>query len=234
MENSEYRRGVIRPVECVKEGWELIKGEYWLLFAITLVGGIIGGATLHLLLGSMICGITYCYLKKIDGGRVEFDGLWKGFQWLLPGFVVMLVIVVPMIVVYAIIYFPILMAVIMGPKLDQEEFMMMLLGAVFFDVIFIIIMVCLHTLLMFAFPLIVDRGLGAGPAMMTSAKAVFGNLGGVAGLLGVNTVLAIVGQLALCVGIYFVIPVMLAGQLVAYRKIFPARAADNYTPPYTY
>jgi len=26
----EFRSGVISPVECVKEGWQLIKDQYWL------------------------------------------------------------------------------------------------------------------------------------------------------------------------------------------------------------
>ncbi len=47
MNNTEFRTGVIKPVECVKEGWELIKSEYWLLFAITLVGALIGGVTMY-------------------------------------------------------------------------------------------------------------------------------------------------------------------------------------------
>ncbi len=46
MTNTQFRTGVISPIECVKEGFELIKKDYWLLFAIGLVGGLIGGATM--------------------------------------------------------------------------------------------------------------------------------------------------------------------------------------------
>ncbi len=35
---NEFNTGVIRPVECMKEGWELIKDEYWLFLGITFVG----------------------------------------------------------------------------------------------------------------------------------------------------------------------------------------------------
>ena len=42
MNDTEIRTGVIRPVECVTEGWELIKTNYWILFAILFVGVIIG------------------------------------------------------------------------------------------------------------------------------------------------------------------------------------------------
>ena len=67
MNNTEIRTGVIRPVECVKEGWELIKSNYWILFAIFFVGVIIGSFSLYILLGAMTCGIFYCYLQAIDG-----------------------------------------------------------------------------------------------------------------------------------------------------------------------
>ena len=66
MLNTDFKVGVIHPVECYKEGWELIKDQYWLLFGITLVGAMIGGASLYILFGAMICGIFYCYFQKID------------------------------------------------------------------------------------------------------------------------------------------------------------------------
>ena len=53
MTNTEFKTGVINPVECVKEGFERIKNDYWLLFAILLVGGLIGGATMYVLAGAM-------------------------------------------------------------------------------------------------------------------------------------------------------------------------------------
>ncbi len=231
MNNTEFRTGVIKPVECVKEGWELIKNDYWILFAVSLVGGLIGGFSFYILLGAMVCGIFYCYLQAIDGERVSFEGLWKGFSYFAPGLVVTLFIVVPMIVVYAIIYAPFVMAMVMGSKLSESEMMTLLFGAIAVDLVVIVIMVCFHTLLMFSFPLIVDRNLSGFQAMKTSARAVWKNMGGVVGLILVNFVLAFLGYLALCIGLYFVIPVMIAGNVVAYRKVFPAPNERNFNPP---
>jgi len=221
MQQPQYRTGVIKPVECVKEGFELIKSDYWLLFAIWLVGGLIGGISFFIVAGAMTCGTFYCYLRKIDGHPVKFDDLWKGMQWFLPGLVVMIFIVAPMIVLYAGLYVPLVLAAVMGTKLSQDEMMGMLIGAFIVDFILLICMVCLHTLLIFSFPLIVDRNLGAVKAITTSARAVFANMGGVVGLIAVNFVLVLGGYLALCIGIYFVIPVLIAGNVVAYRKVFP-------------
>lgn len=231
MNDTEFRTGAIKPIECFKEAWELIKKDYWILFAVALVGAIIGGVSLYVLLGAMACGIFHCYLQSIDGKPVSFDGLWKGFSYFLPGLVVTLFIVIPMIIVYGIIYLPFVMSIVMGSKLSQDEFMAMLFGSLALDFVLIIIMVCFHTLLMFSFPLIVDRDLSGIQAIKTSARAVWKNMGGVVGLILVNFVLMILGYLAFCVGLYFVIPIILAGNAVAYRKIFPAPNARNFAPP---
>jgi hypothetical protein len=231
MTNSEIIGGAIRPVECVKQGFQLIKKDYWTLFAVWLVGAIIGGITMYVLMGAMICGIYLVFLRTIDGHEARFDDLWKGMQWFGSGLAIIAVIVVPMIVVYGMIYVPILAVALIGQNLSQEELMMLIVGAIALDFIFILAMVCFHTLLIFSIPLIVDRGLGAIDSMKTSAKAVFRNLGGVAGLIGLNFLLCLAGYLALCIGVYFVIPVLLASQVVAYRQIFP-RAGEPipYSP----
>jgi len=217
----EFQTGVIKPVECVKEGFELIKSDYWILFAAIFVAGLIGAFTLYILMGAMTCGLFYLYLRKIDGNPVSFDDLWKGFGWWLPGLIVCVFIFVPMFIVYGVIYVPIIMAAVMGPNLSQDELIGLLIGAFSVDLIFVIIMVCFHTLLMFSFPLIVDRNLSAVKAMTTSARAVLKNMGGVVGLILVNFGLVLVGELAFCVGVYFVIPVLIAGNAVAYRRVFP-------------
>lgn len=231
MNGTEFNIGVISPVECVKEGFELIKPDFWLLLGITFVAGLIGGFSMYILMGAMICGMYYAYLKRIDGQPVAFDDLWKGFTWWLPGLVITAFIVIPIFAVYAVIYVPIIMSAAMGSRLSEEEMLTMLVGAAAVDLILIVIMVCFHTLLMFAFPLIVDRNLGAIKAMTTSARAVLKNLGGVVGLIVVNFGLVLLGYLALCIGVYFVIPIIIAGNVVAYRRVFPSLRGRNFNPP---
>ncbi len=124
-------------------------------------------------------------------------------------------------------YFPIILSAVMGTKLSPDELMTMVIGAIAVDLVVAVIMVCIHTLLIFSFPLIVDRGLGAFGAMATSAKAVLKNLGGVTGLFVVNFGLVLAGYLAFCIGIYLVIPVVIAANVVAYRKVFPVQPEFN-------
>ena len=228
---TEIKTGVINPIECFKEGWELIKNDYWILFAVSLVGGIIGGVSFYILLGAMFCGIYYCFLQAIDGEKPSFDGLWKGFNYLLPGLLVTILLVVPMLVLLGVIYVPVILAAVMGSRLSPDEFMGLVFGALAVDFVIAIVMTCFHTLLMFSFPLIVERNLGALEAVKTSAKAVWRNLSGVVGLIGVGIVLSLFGIITCGLGMYFIMPIMLAGYAVAYRKIFPALPNRNYNPP---
>ena len=222
MNETQFNTGVIQPVECFKEGWEAIKSDFWLLLGITIVGGLIAGASMLILAGGMYCGIFYCYLKKIDGGRVSFDDLWKGFNWWVPGLGVAALIFVPIIVEYIFAYISLIGAVIAGANMGEAEMVGLVAGAMIVHVIILFIMVCFHTLLVFALPLVADRGLGPIAAIKTSAKAVWNNLGGVVGIMVCGMGLIILGYLTLCLGIYFVLPIIVAGNMVAYRKVFPA------------
>jgi hypothetical protein len=231
MNPLEFRRGVIKPIECYKEAWELIKNHFWLLLAVIFVAGLIGGASMYILFGAMTCGAFYCYLKVIDRRDFKFEDLFKGFNFWLPGLIVTLFIIIPMIILYAIIYIPPLVAIAVNPHLKPEELLAVVGISFAVDTVFTVFMVCLHTLLMFAFPLIVDRNLSAFQAMRTSARAVWANLGGVAGLFGIGFILCFAGMAAFCLGIYFVIPLMMGANTLAYRKIFPAGESPSTNPP---
>ena len=64
MQEIEFQIGEIRPIECFKEAWAAIKPNFWLLFAITLIGFVIGGLSFYILVGPMVCGIFYCYFNR--------------------------------------------------------------------------------------------------------------------------------------------------------------------------
>ena len=225
MQDLEFNAGAIKPIECVQEAWELIKSDYWLLFAISLVGALIGAFTAYVLIGAMICGIFGCYLKKIDGGNIVFDDLWLGFKFFWQSLPLTLAIVIPLviwiIVLFATLYLPLIAVAVMGPKADGGVILGTFLGGLVIDIIVAVVMTCIHSLLIFSFPLIVDRKLSSWDAMRLSARASLRNIGGIAGLIGVNIVIALLGELAFCVGIYLAIPIITATNLVAYRKVFP-------------
>lgn len=230
MQNLEFRTGVIKPIECAKDAWELIKDEYWILLAVSIVGGMIGGISFYVLIGSMICGIFGCYLKKVDGGHVVFDDLWKGFKFFWPSLLLTIAFVVPivvfMVVMFATVYLPLITAAIMGDKANGGAILGTFVVGFAVDIVIALMMICIHSLLIFAFPLIVDRGLSSWDAMKLSARAVLKNIGGIGGMIAVNFCLALLGEAAFCIGIYLVIPIITATNLVAYRKVFPKRDDD--------
>ena len=152
---------------------------------------------------------------------MKFEKLFKGFDYIWKSLLVSVLIFVPIFIVLFTIYIPMIAMAIAGPKMSESELIPFLIGTAIFEIVIVVVMVCFHTLIMFAYPLIVERGLTGVQAMMVSAKAVWNNLAGMAGLFGVGFVVAIVGYLMLCVGLYLVLPLIMMAQAVAFRKIFP-------------
>ena len=231
MPNPEFRTGVIRPVEVYKEAWAIMKNEFWLIFAITLLGIIVGSLVPVVLMGPMMCGLYMCLLDKIDGRPLVFDRLFKGFNYFLPGLIVALLIMVPVIVFIVVMYIPMIGIAIAGKRMSEEALLPFIIGVLALELVFAIIMTLIHSLLIFSFPLIADRGLNGFEAVKLSARAVWANRGGVAGLFGLGIIVAIAGYAALCVGIYLVLPVLMMAMAVAYRKVFPATEPLRFDPP---
>jgi len=234
--NTDFRVGVIRPIECFQEGWELIKDQYWLFFGITIVGMLIGGLVpFGIILGAMICGVYYCLFQKAAGQRVSFDGLFKGFEYFGPSLIVTLFLMVPAVILWTLVYIPILIIQISATNrrggVDPDILFPMLIGTGIGVFVIGIILACIHALIMFAYPLIVERRLSGIAAFKLSARAVFANLGGVVGLILCEFALGLIGYLILCVGLYLVFPIMFAGVFVAYRKVFPPIETPFTSPP---
>lgn len=236
----EFRTGVIEPVACLKEGWALIKDQYWLFLGIVLVGMLIGGIVPIVLLGPMMVGIYMCFFRKMRGETVEFGTLFKGFDYFSQGLIAALIQMIPMVVVMVPLYL-IWLAFILtsmprgGGRMDPDEawtFMFAFLG---FELVFILIMIVVgivvNIFFMFAFPLIADRGLPGLDAVKLSIKAGKANFGGILLLLLLNAGLGILGVLACYVGVFFLMPISLAAYAVAYRRVFPESTPGFTSPP---
>jgi len=238
-EQADFRAGVIKPVECIKEGWALIKDQYWLFFGITLVGMLIGGAVPIVLLGPMMSGIFLCLFQRQRHEPVEFGTLFKGFDYFVPSLIVALIKVIPVIILM-IPYYIFMMAVMFktmprggnpSPE-DTSAFFMSFFGI---EIVFVVVVVAVSMLIeiffIFAFPLVVDRKLSGLDAVKLSFRAGKANFGGVFGLLLLNAGLGIVGILCCIVGAYFYLPVSIAAMSVAYRRVFPDVSQTFSGPP---
>lgn len=220
MQSHEFQTGNIRAFECYREAWAMIRPQFGIILLIVVVGMLIGGVV-SLLLGPMMCGIFLVLFDIHEGREAKFARLSKGFQFFLPAFLLVLIIMLPVIVMVLIVYLPIIAMTLAGERMTEDQLWTFLITALIVESVFVILMTCFHTLLLFTFPLIVDKKLGVIGAIRTSAKAVWANLGGVASLFGVGFLVSLGGLLIFCIGIYLVMPLILASTVVAYRRIFP-------------
>ena len=226
--------GEIRAFECYREAWQVIRPQFGMILIISLVGMLIGGA-FSIVMGAMLCAFILCSLST-RRATASFERLFKGFQFFLPAFLVWL-----------------LLFYRRGDDRDRVHSdggtsdLFSRNGRRRGDAFrhrcsfrrdrVCDLMVCFHTLLLFSFPLIVDKRLSALKAVKLSAKAVWQNLSGVASLFGVGFLVSLAGMLLFCVGVYLTIPLILASTVVAYRKVFPGQlqtALPRPPPPSSY
>jgi uncharacterized membrane protein len=235
---TEFNRGVVSPVECIKEGWELIKDEYWLFFGITVVGLFVGGLVPVILLGPMMVGVFLCLQQRQRGAPVEFGMLFKGFDQFGQSLIVAVLKMIPVIIIlipHYIFIFGVMAAMPRGPRsaADSQEFVFTILGfELVFGFIIIVVSILIEIFFMFAFPLIADRKLSGLDAVKLSFRAGRANIGGVLGLMLLNGLFVFLGILACVIGVYFYLPIAIASQAVAYRRVFSdIGQVGQYPPP---
>lgn len=223
----EIRRGVVSPMECLKEGWAGIKDQYWLFLGIIIVGVFVGGAVPVVLYGPMMCGVYLCLLAKLRGQPVEFATMFKGFDYFVPGLVAAAIQFAPMFIVIApfyVVMFVTMMASQPTGHVSSDEASAFLLTVVllYFAFMFVVLIVSFAVMIFFLFPyaLIVDRKMSGLDAVKTSVKAGAANFGGIFGLLALNFLLICAGVLVCYVGAFLTMPISWASYATAYRKVF--------------
>ena len=279
----EYQSGVVSPVESVSDGWNLIKDDYWLFFAMSLIAMVIlfGAAMLLGLVnnlitmgistafgvatqnsgdvgrmsaaivpqlismvisiftnvivltisGALFCGIYSAMSRKANTGIVEFGDLFNGFQKIMPCFIVAVVV---SLVQFAINVVLLLVGAAAGisafgvgmltkdGQLNPAVFGGLFLFILAFVVIYIVVNLIISALTAFVYPLIAERDISGGEALMLSVKGGFANIGGIILLLLLLGLMSIGGALLCFVGIFFVLPVLSAALFSAFRKVFGA------------
>jgi len=89
-----------------------------------------------------------------------------------------------------------------------------------------------RVLLYFAIPLAMEHDLGPVEAMKLSAKAATSNIGGLIVLFILEALVAVLGVLMLCIGVFFVMPIIFVANVFAYRQVFPLIERHfNVNPP---
>jgi hypothetical protein len=236
-----YNRNVIRPVECLSQGWELVRDQYWLFVGMTLVGFMIGSAVpLGILMGPMMCGIYLAFFKRRRGEPIEFGTLFKGFEYFGNSVVAAILHTLPIIVIvvpsYIFFYLGMLVSVAaMGDEPSGAGLFGMMFSFMLFILVVFAVIVVITIGFTFAYPLIVDRQLQGFDAVKLSFKAAMANFFRLLGLVILCALVNSVGVLVCYVGVFLTFPITYAAVAVAYEQVFglahPSEIASNLPPP---
>ncbi|MEN8164876.1 MAG: hypothetical protein ABFS37_12160 [Acidobacteriota bacterium] len=228
---TSFERGPIRPVDCLSESWNLMSGQYWVFFAICLVGMLIQSfVPLNILTGPMVCGIFLAWFALVRGETITFEMLFKGFDFFVPSLIASLILLGVVLIVllpcYGVLFAGIALGAAAGQDAPEVAGLAALLSVSLFMLVMLTLMTVIMTLFIFVYPLIVDRKLKAIPALKTSAAAAWANIWGVLGLLGLTSLVATIASMLCIVPVFFVAPWCFGAVGIAYKRVFPEIPAD--------
>jgi len=242
MNHIEFYRGAINPSDCVSNGWNLVKQNYGLFFGISIVALLMMACIPCLnffIAGPIMCGVYYCFLKEMRREPVSFGEMFKGFEFFVPAMVVGLIAEIPEII-GQILQWTVNLADLGLRSGSRENYFqsndtqIALAGGLLFFVIIgalvlFLLSAALRISLFFALPLIAEHRLGAVDAMKLSAQAAWANIGGLILLFLLEIGVALIGFFALCIGIFFVLPIIYAANAFAIGKF--SRISDKTFKP---
>lgn len=238
-----FERNAVQPVECIKAGWALIKDQYWLFFAMSLIAMVIGSAVpMGILMAPMMCGLYLAFFKHMRRQPIEFGTLFKGFDYFGPGLIATLLHVLPILAVvipaYFLFYVGMIFSMAASTSGDEPNPGPMLAVFVMFGIFWVVILVLIMVISIgftFAHPLIVDRKMQGFDAVKLSFKAAMANFWRLFGLALLSFLLSMAGVLACYVGVFFVLPITYAAVAAAYQQVFglanPEDLGSNLPPP---
>lgn len=108
MENIEFRKGAVEAANCISEGFNLIKPNYWLFFAMGVVNLLIiivagnipyAGPIINIVVsGALTCGIYIAILAHRRRDAVPFSLMFEGFSRILPTTLVTVISSIPLLI----------------------------------------------------------------------------------------------------------------------------------------
>ncbi len=247
MMNVEFMRGGIDAGGCISNAWNLIKQNFGLYLGVAIVSMILAGCIPCIslfLVGPILAGVYYVVLRDMRGEPIEFGMMFKGFEKFVPLMVIGIIQSIPEIIGQILrITADVGRIGLTGAGGDRNfDFFQNDAGtaiATGFIVLIVIIALVImvfaivwRVLLFFAIPLVLEYDLGVMDAIKLSARAATGNVGGLVFLFILEFFVALLGILALCVGLFVAIPVIYIANAFAYRQVFPLiEQRFNMTPP---
>ncbi|HKO42943.1 MAG TPA: hypothetical protein VJU84_06630 [Pyrinomonadaceae bacterium] len=237
IDSIEFRTGAIQPVECIKEGYELIRDQYWLFVGMAAIGVLIGNAVpFGILMGPMMVGLYMALFRKRRGELVEFGILFKGFDTFGDSVVVTILQMIPIAVIlvpaYIIFYVGFFLSTQGGGEPDPSALIGLFAFFFVFWVIAILVIMVISVLFTFAYPLIAERRLSGMNAIKLSFRAARPNFWRLLALNLLNGLMVIGGMFLCYVGIFLVLPITFAALAIAYERVLGlGEFRPNLPPP---
>ena len=238
-----FRRNAVEPMQCIKDGWAMIKDQYWLFVSMALVGVLIGSAVpMGILMGPMMCGLYLAFFKRRRGEPIEFGTLFKGFDYFGPSVIATLLHMVPIIAIaipaYFLFYVGLILSMATQTATDEPNPAAMLSVFIMFGIfwiVFFVIVVIISIGFTFSYPLITDRKMQGFDAVKLSFKAAMANFWRLLGMMMLTFLMSMGGVLLCYVGAFLVIPISYAAIAAAYEQVFglqnPNELVSNLPPP---
>ena len=197
---------------------------------ISMVISIFTNIIVITLSGAFFCGIYTALARQSSSGIAEFGDLFAGFQKIQACFIYSLVMSVIQFVIGLVVLLTgsaigvsaagLLSTLIKDGKLNPAVFGGLFLVILIFVVISLVINLIISALTAFVYPLIAERNLSGGEALLLSAKSGLANIGGLILLLILLGLMGIGGLVLCLVGFLFVAPVLSAAMFAAYQSVF--------------
>ncbi|MEK7723077.1 MAG: hypothetical protein AAB336_01895 [Acidobacteriota bacterium] len=207
---------------------------------ISLVIGIFVNIIVITLSGALFCGIYKALSRKSSTGVCDFGDLFNGFQNLMP----CLIVAVVMSIVHFIFQLVMIMVgaavgvtAVAGIITNDGRINPSIFGGIFlvilaFGAVSILFNLIISALTAFVYPLISERDLSGGQALILSVKSGLSNIGGLMLLCILMFLMALGGALACLIGVLFVAPILSAASFAAYQSVFGKVATSGFqTPP---
>ena len=247
MSNLQYESGAINAGDCYGNAWAIVTGKFGLYLGVGLVSLIMVGCiplVSLFLVGPIMGGFYFLVLRDMRGEPVDFGMMFKGFEKFLPLMVIGLIQAIPSII-FQIIRFSMNIAEVLTtggagrninffqsdmPNFGLTEGFTVVMA--FVGLAFAIVSIVWHLALQFAIPIALENDIGVIEAIKLSMSAAVANLGGMIVMLIFAILVAILGTLALCLGLFVAIPVIWVANAFAYRQVFPLVERNfNMAPP---
>lgn len=234
--NPQFYKSAIDATGCISNAWNLIKPNYGMFLGISVLTYVLIACIPCLnvfLMGPVMGGFYYTALRAMRGEPIEFGMMFKGFERFVPLMVVGLIQMIPSIIYQG---FDIsvrfgnfgLESILANASRNGEMDPSIIFASGYLIVVLIIAVVLMIFSVIwaisfaFAIPIAMENeSLSPIEALKLSARASWGNVGGIIVLAIFSFLIAFGGVLAFCIGVLFVLPIIWVSWAFAYRQVFP-------------